>query len=144
MRLVTAVMAAAVLGMAACGGETTAPDGAVGTQHSVHVGDEVRLRLNDVAVVLGTQLRLKFVGVPADSRCPIDVTCVWMGDAAVRMDVSASGGAVRHMTLHTGEEPKAMEIEAHRIELLEVAPARSSDVEIRQQDYSVRLRITRV
>lgn len=141
MRTMKVLAVAAALGVAACGGQTTGPD-TPGTQHSVQLGDEVRLRVNDSAVVSGTDMRVTFVGVPGDSRCPIDAVCVWQGDAEVRLDLTENRAVVHQTTLHTGVEPKVVEFNSYRIELLEVAPARRSNDEIRQRDYSVRLRIS--
>ncbi|HSJ08600.1 MAG TPA: hypothetical protein VK928_01775 [Longimicrobiales bacterium] len=137
------VVVTAALGLAACGGATTEPDVDVGTQHSVQPGADVRLRLNDVATVRGTNVRVKFVGVPADSRCPIDALCVWQGDAEVKLEVMQTRDDVRRETLHTGVEPRSLVVEDYRVELLEVAPATTSTDSIRQREYSVRLRIAR-
>jgi hypothetical protein len=142
MRVLKVMMMTAALGLAACGGATTEPEGDVGTQHSVQPGADVRLRLNDVATVRGTNVRVKFVGVAADSRCPIDAVCVWQGDAEVKLEVMQTRDVLRRETLHTGIEPRSLVVEDYRVELLEVAPATTSTDTIRQREYSVRLRIS--
>jgi len=143
MRTIRAVAVAAALGMAACGSESTSPEtDASANVQSVQPGDEVRLRLNQTATVRGTEARVTFRGVPADSRCPIDAVCVWMGDAQVVLEMAGMREVLRRETLHTNGEPKAVEFENYRVELVDVAPARSSDRDIPQREYSVRLRIS--
>lgn len=51
------------------------------------------LPVGQTAVVKGTDTRLTFSEVREDSRCPTDVTCVWAGDAKIRVVVSRNGAA---------------------------------------------------
>jgi hypothetical protein len=43
--------------------------------------------------VKGTNTRITFKQVREDSRCPVDVTCVWAGDAKIEIVISRSGAA---------------------------------------------------
>lgn len=56
---------------------------------------------------VGDSLRIRFVGVAADSRCPIDVQCVWAGDAQLRLLIRQRSGAERQVELHTALDPRA-------------------------------------
>src|SRR5712671_4055395 len=51
------------------------------------------LPLGKSAAVSGTGARITFRRVTEDSRCPVDVTCIWAGDAKIELAVSrnASG-----------------------------------------------------
>jgi hypothetical protein len=57
-------------------------------------GQEVQLQ--------GTKLEIKLLEVN-DSRCPRQVTCVWAGNGAVKLDVSVNGKSRQTMTLNTGK-----------------------------------------
>jgi hypothetical protein len=50
---------------------------------------------------------LTFVSRGADSRCPADVVCVWMGDASVRI-AARTGNTSVERELHTGIEPHSL------------------------------------
>ena len=52
----------------------------------------------------GTSLRIKLVDVQ-DSRCPKNVTCVWAGNGAVKLDVSVSGRHKKTLTVNTSKLP---------------------------------------
>ena len=54
---------------------------------TARLGEEVRL---------GT-LRIRPVAVLEDSRCPVDVTCVWAGRIRVRVAVSGAGEPVMEL-----------------------------------------------
>jgi hypothetical protein len=54
-------------------------------------GTEFGLPLGKTAVVNASGVRITFTRVREDSRCPIDVQCVWAGDAKIELAVSRSG-----------------------------------------------------
>jgi hypothetical protein len=49
------------------------------------------LPMGKSAVVNGTGARITFRRVTEDSRCPVDVTCVWAGDAKIELAISRNG-----------------------------------------------------
>ncbi len=51
---------------------------------------------------LPRQASLRYVGVANDSRCPPTVTCVWAGDAQVRLEFEQSGRTV-DVDLHSAD-----------------------------------------
>src|ERR1041384_6590460 len=64
------------------------------------LGQEFELRIGQRAVIRKTNLTLRFVTVPEDSRCPSDVTCVWAGNARVELLVT-NGRRTKSMTLNS-------------------------------------------
>jgi hypothetical protein len=60
----------------------------------------------EVAGVGGVQVRpLRIV---EDSRCPVNVVCVWAGRLRVEAEVDALGGSETHRTVLTLQEPIAL------------------------------------
>jgi hypothetical protein len=96
-------------------------------------GQEVRLREG--------LLRLTFVQVMEDSRCPVDVTCVWEGNARIRVGAAVGMGPSDPIELNTAQEPHAVEWQDVRIILQEVQPERQGETSPKAEDYSIRLRI---
>ena len=68
--------------MASCGanGGPTVP-------RNVNLGEPFDLGAAQMAVVGDTGLTVTFDRVAADSRCPVDVQCIWEGDATVVLGV---------------------------------------------------------
>ncbi len=101
----------------------------------LQVGDRARVNNGDFTVY--------FVSVPSDSRCPVDVVCVWAGDAVVRLDVTSSGWSRQH-DLHTNSSVGDISIEhdGHVLELIDLTPAPRSHQPIGQGDYTARLRVS--
>jgi hypothetical protein len=54
-------------------------------------GQAFALPLGKTAAVKGSDVRLTFKDVRTDSRCPVDVQCVWAGEAKIGVVVSGNG-----------------------------------------------------
>ena len=73
------------------------------------------------ASIQGTSLRLAFLRVSGDSRCPADVFCIQGGDALVHVRVSES--TTSEYELHTGDHARAVVTHAgFSIELMQLQP----------------------
>lgn len=101
----------------------------------------VELAVGEEASVPGTVVRVAFLGVEEDSRCPVDVTCVWEGDAAVRLGLTAGSGPTHLHVLHTALEPEAVDFNGLRVTLVEVAPEPREGEPVPVDDYVVTLRL---
>jgi hypothetical protein len=79
-----AAIAATTLAIAAsCATVDTAVVAEPGATFSLPVGA--------TAAVSGNSARITFNRVTSDSRCPIDVVCVWAGDAPIELTIAREG-----------------------------------------------------
>jgi hypothetical protein len=109
----------------------------------VDVDERFTLAVGDVATVEPSRIRLEFVEVSGDSRCPADAICIQGGDAVVRLQARA-GTVERALELHTGDSSRAAEVfQGLRIELRELQPYPFSSRTIAQGDYRATLIVTR-
>lgn len=104
------------------------------------LGEPAVLRVGESVEVSGEDLRIGFVAVRQDSRCPVDVVCVWEGVATV--DAWAKKGSEERHDLVLATSNKAghstrADYLGYEVELLELAPAKSGSVQ--QADYRVTL-----
>lgn len=110
------VLVAAVLGACSSGGsvptETGNPSPSARTL-SVNAGQ--------TASVPGSDVRITFRSVTEDSRCPLDVTCVWGGNGQVALTVSGPEGS-EDVVLNTTTQPREVEVAGLRIVLASLAP----------------------
>jgi hypothetical protein len=89
-------------------------------------------------------LRVAFLAVSDDSRCPTDVQCVWAGNAAVELGIAyGMGPTVRHV-LNTGIEPRGLDLGLYRLTMAELSPAPVSTATIPPDRYVVSLRLQRL
>ena len=100
---------------------------------------EFTVRVGGTAELASPRARVSLIAVTADSRCAVDVQCVWEGDAALVFELVVPGVGVARDTLHTsprGElQSKNMTLGKVRISLRNLAPEPRSDRPIRAEDY---------
>lgn len=89
-------------------------------------------------------LRLSFSDVLEDSRCPVDVTCVWAGNAKVQVGIGLGTGPTHPLELNSTLEPRAVDWNAVRVTLLAVTPEPVSTESSPLEAYAVRLRLEAV
>jgi hypothetical protein len=117
---------------AGCG--DTAPSGP-----TVALNERFTLAPGEVAAVDGTSLRVQFVRVAGDSRCPADVVCIQMGDASV--EILANGAPY---DLHTSvPQRSSVTVDGVEIELVELQPYPVSSRQIQPGEYRATLRAGR-
>jgi hypothetical protein len=105
------------------------------------VGQTFDLRPGQTARVGNDGLVVGFRGVASDSRCAVDVQCVWAGDAEVRIPVTASRSDWTSLALHTGIEPRSASFRNWRITVVDLKPAPRSTARIDNNNYVVTLRV---
>jgi hypothetical protein len=95
------------------------------------------------AVVEDADLRVQFVNVTGDSRCPADAVCIQGGDAIVRIRVVDEASASAFHELHTGDSSRASVVTAGaRITLLDLQPFPFSSRTTAPGDYRATLTVT--
>lgn len=122
-------------------GEATGPDT---TNPDPSAGDSGLTEATEVIMDFGQTVavgpvQVAFTGVLEDSRCPVDVTCVWAGNAAVELTVRADPGPAGALVLNTTREPRVREAAGLRFTLLEVRPAPRTSGVLQDEDYTVRI-----
>ena len=129
-------------GLALCLLFVTACDEASPFGPTVPLSQRFPLELGETASVEGTSLRVQFLRVSGDSRCPVDAICIQGGDAIVHVRATESTAA--DYELHTGGPPHAVVTPAgFRIELAELQPYPFSSRTIQPGDYRATLVVTR-
>jgi hypothetical protein len=109
---------------------------------SAPLNQQFTLPRGETISIDGTSVRLHFVEVSGDSRCPADAFCAWAGDATVRVR-ALDAGADADYTLHTGDGSRTAATHRQlRIELVQLAPYPFSSRTIAQDDYRATLKVT--
>jgi hypothetical protein len=135
------IIGLSVLCMTSCGGSTpTAP-------RNVGLDEDFQLAPSQIAVVGDTGLTLAFERVRSDSRCAVDVQCVWEGDAVVAVTAAQPSRDPAVLELHTtssgGGGPREARYGEFLITLTGVSPQPRSRESIAPDDYRATLRVSR-
>ena len=108
-----------------------------------NVGEAFELRVGEASTVSDAGVRIEFERVIEDSRCPVGVTCIWEGDATVRLRVVGVGADVS-VDLHT--HPNfAQERTAgnYRVRLGKLAPQPRAERPVNSKEYVATLVVTK-
>ena len=129
-------------GLALCLLFVTACDETSPVGPTVPLSQRFPLAPGESASIEGTPLRVQFLRVSGDSRCPADALCIQGGDAIVHVRATESPAA--DYELHTGGPPHAVVTPSgFRIELAELQPYPFSSRTIQPGDYRATLVVTR-
>jgi hypothetical protein len=115
-----------------------------GSDRSAEPGESFTLKVGETVAIPDADLTVRLVAIMGDSRCPVDVTCVWAGDAVVAIEAVLSGAEYAfglHVNPGTVTGPAHADVGAYRIQLEGLAPDAYAGVPIPQADYTVTLRI---
>lgn len=122
-----------------CNSTPTDPGGSAGVRDStvvVQFGSSHQVN---------TGLRVSFVQLVEDSRCPASVVCAWQGNGAIRLDVTTDSGT-QAVTLHTAGGaafPREATVAGYTFGLVELDPQRQTTDPIAPQQYRATIRVTR-
>jgi hypothetical protein len=134
------LVAAALLGVLGCGGSGAAERSGPGTQNSnteiATVGQDFSLKPGQSIRLGGTRSTITLIGIPEDSRCPVEVQCIWAGNA--RLDLRLDGTP---FSLNTTVEPHEAVVQGFRFQLVALTQRPQGDTV--SANYSATLRVTK-
>jgi hypothetical protein len=152
-RVILLYVIAVTFGVYGCAADTGEVHGAApgesGRSETVNtiVEQTVRLRPGESIRLEAETLEVGFEGVSGDSRCAKGETCVWEGDANVRVWLQAGDGAKVVRELHTSarsaDTDTATDYAGWTVGLDGLAPYPVAGRAIAPADYVATLRITR-
>ena len=76
------IIMALILG-SGCRGQPAPASASLGQAFSLNVGQSVSFP--------GQNLEIKFLDLIGDSRCPINVVCIWAGEATCQVEITSAG-----------------------------------------------------
>jgi len=113
-----AILLASVV-VALCAGCATGSRGGV-ADRAIADGQAFNM-LPGERITLSDASHLRYVEVIADSRCPVDVQCVWAGDAEVAFARTMGSMPEQSFTLHTGRGARSQDFDGRRLTLISLA-----------------------
>lgn len=106
--------------------------------------EQFKIQVNQTKRVLRNKLTVKFVALVEDSRCPVDVTCVWSGNAKVRIQVGKSNGAMKTFEINTNLQPKTISYAGYEIKLVNLDPKPRTNVRINRDGYTATFSVNKL
>ncbi len=112
----------------------------------VPLGEDFQLALGESVTIEGEPLQVSFHNLPEDSRCPLNVQCVWEGQVRVVLRARLSGASSDNELTLIGNQPivATAEVGAFRITARQVDPYPDATLPpIEAADYRLTLVVKR-
>jgi hypothetical protein len=110
---------------------------------NANLGEKFSLAIGQGASIIGENLKVRFIEVTADSRCPQGVTCFWAGEASSLIEITYSGSTYsKTLTQPSPSEPPQTEFQQYEI-TFDLLPYPQKGVEKESKDYRLQLEISR-
>jgi hypothetical protein len=114
-----------------------------GKAEVIRLGQEFELKINQDAIIEGEGLAVVFESVLEDGRCPEDVTCVWSGNAKIKLRLSKQKQTPGAINLNTDVKPKSSSYLDYEIRLVALKPLPKKDKPVQTNEYKATLIITK-
>jgi hypothetical protein len=85
--------------------------------------------------VPGAGFKIKFVEMVEDSRCPTGTTCIWAGNAKVKIEVRGGRGGAKTFELNSATQPTVVNYAGYDIKLIGLTPKPAVNVRIDPDKY---------
>lgn len=111
---------------------------------TISLGDSFSLAVGQSASIYGEDLGIKFVDIVADSRCPLEVECIWQGEVACLVEITHSGTGHQKVLTHPGltNELSKAQFGAYQF-TFSVEPYPKAGKEIKKSEYRLNLLVTK-
>lgn len=110
---------------------------------TVPIGQEFVIKSGQTVVIKHTKINIMFDSVLSDSRCPIELRCVWAGNAEVKLILQRSSKQTSAI-VNTGINNRAIEYRGYRIQLLKLNPGREKGEVTLPNQYEATFQINRI
>ena len=100
--------------------------------------EEIQIKFGESVTLEKGKLTIKFKSIAGDSRCPQGVVCVWEGNAEVILEVSKN-----EIVLNTTLDPNEKVVGDYNIQLRDVIPYPKSGEELKPENYSIRIVVSK-
>lgn len=104
---------------------------------------ELILKLGDKATIDSNGIVIKFLTVSDDSRCPLDVICVWQGKASVIINIQVDGQDYGNYELSTEGNRNSVTVNQYNFQMKEILPYPTSIEKAKPSDYSIKLFVSK-
>jgi hypothetical protein len=88
-------------------------------------------------------LKIAFIELVEDSRCPTDVNCIWTGNAKIKVRVTKNGRS-KVLELDTLTRGMIPSYGNYQLKLKELTPKPRSNIRINRNGYVATIEVTKV
>jgi hypothetical protein len=95
----------------------------------------VTVQLHKEKSIPGAGFKIRFVEMVEDSRCPTGTTCIWAGNAKVKIEVRGGRGGRKTFELNSTTQPTVVNYAGYDIKLMSLTPKPATNIRIDPNKY---------
>jgi hypothetical protein len=111
---------------------------------AAQIPDSVTLKTGQQKSASRSKLRIRFVAVTEDSRCPLGTNCIWAGNAKVKFEVTDRRGKRQMFEVNTSIGPKGDTFDSWAVDLISLTPSPREGKKVDPRSYIAKFTITRL
>ena len=104
---------------------------------------QVKIGVGKQKTVTKDKIKIQFVSLVEDSRCPTDTECVWAGNAKIKIKVSSRRGS-EMFEINTNTGARGASFNGYAINLTSLTPAPATNIRINKNGYTAAFEISRL
>ncbi|HEY95238.1 MAG TPA: hypothetical protein G4O15_09925 [Dehalococcoidia bacterium] len=110
-----------------------------------NIGEEFSLSIGETATFKGEQLRIQFLEIIEDSRCPRNVTCIWEGRVVAVIEVFLGGELQQIMLIEQGLSDMSVKEQIGEYEVLfRILPyPEDAEIQISPDEYYLMMTVNK-
>lgn len=105
------------------------------SQANAQTDRPVTVKVNEQQPIDGGKVKIKFVALVGDSRCPADVRCVWAGSAKLKIELNRRNES-KVFEINTNLKPQIVTFAGYEIKVIRLEPRIRSNVRINPNSYT--------
>lgn len=91
------------------------------------VPETVTMKIGESKKADAGKLKIAFLEIVEDSRCPVGANCVWAGNAKIKLSVSIDKKAATIVELNSNLDPQAAKIFGYKLKFESLTPRPSEN-----------------
>ena len=113
---------------------------------NVELNVPFQLKIGQVGFLKSEQIKIFFLNITEDSRCPSDVDCIWPGQVTVVINICKNFQSLRtlNLTILGTYGPAIKEFGIYSIKLIKVEPYPISNQTIELSDYNATFLVSKI
>jgi Na+-transporting NADH:ubiquinone oxidoreductase subunit NqrC len=104
----------------------------------------LKVRVNQQKTHARSKLKITFVALVEDSRCPTGANCVWAGNAKIRVKITDARGRSETVEMNTNMGEKGASFGGYAVNLVGVDPRPAANIRINRNGYTATFEINKL
>lgn len=97
---------------------------------------QMSVRINQQKTFSRSKLKIKFLSLVEDSRCPEGVDCIWAGNARIKVRVTSKRGVTEIFEMNTNTGQRGDTLDGYAINLDSLTPTPKANVRLNKNAYT--------